>query len=260
MARDQYPSDEARRKVRPHVKIHLTVASHRRTADVWSDLESRAMLVELWRLAAEAFAGKTGDTVCLSPAALRSVTGRERHFTGVSRLATLCSRVGYEIRTDGSATLVTIRNFAKKQGFGSADRVATPRTPPPSDSDSDSDLKNLPSVDAEAASPPKDSPLLNLLSKLPGDRAEKAAFLAETGPQIEVDAATGTRSVPSLTVAYYRRYLAGDRRWKDASTFAALKADAARARDDPAPEISAEANAAVRRFMDQATRRIGKPT
>ena len=133
MARDQYPSDEARRKSRPHVKVHLTVATHLKTAAVWADPESRGMLVELWRIAGEAFASKTDDTVCLSPASLRSITGRERHFTGVSRLATLCSRVGYEMRTDGAATFVTIRNFAKKQGFDSARRVVTPRTPHPSE-------------------------------------------------------------------------------------------------------------------------------
>ena len=40
----------------------------------------------------------------------------------------------------------------------------------------------------------------------------------------------------------------------------AAASDAARARADPAPEVSAEANAAVRRFMAQATRRMEKPT
>ena len=64
---------------------------------------------------------------------------------------------------------------------------------------------------------PAQSPLLNLLSKLDGDLAEKIAWLADTGPQIEVDAASYSKPVPSLTVSYYRRYLGGERRFKNES-------------------------------------------
>ena len=121
MTRPRYPSDEKRVKTRPHIRVHLTVASHQKTAAVWSDPEQRGMLVELWRLAGVAFAGRTGGRFCLSPADVRSVTGRERHRAGFHRLLTLCSRVGYGCVADGAATFVTIRNFAKRNGWDSAD-------------------------------------------------------------------------------------------------------------------------------------------
>lgn len=142
--RTRYPSDEKRLKTPPHVKIPLTVNSDDETAAVWDDLELRGMLVELWRLAAVAFAGRKGGRVVLSAAAVRSVTGRERHVAGVSRLRTLCSRMRYELVTDGSTCAVTMPNFSKDQGFNSAASGATPRTTSASDSDSDSD-SSLPS-------------------------------------------------------------------------------------------------------------------
>jgi len=64
---------------------------------------------------------------------------------------------------------------------------------------------------------PGRSPLLNLLRSLPGDDAEKTAWLSDTGPQIEVDSAEKGSTVRSLTVRYYRRYLQGERRFQNAA-------------------------------------------
>jgi hypothetical protein len=179
------------------------------------------MLVELWRLAAEAFAGKTGDRVCLSPAAVLAVTGRERHFTGVSRLRTLCSRLGYEIVTDGSATFVTIRNFASKQGFDSAGRGVSTRTPAASDSDSDSESesgekKEERREEQEAASPPR-APVpksfelrvgnaFNLLANQRGEEADKRAWLRENLELIEAEAAKMPGNASATFVSTLLRY------------------------------------------------------
>jgi hypothetical protein len=171
VARKRYPSDEARLRVRPHVRVHLTVATHRKIAATWAQPELRGMLVELWRIAREAHAGKTRDVVALSPAAVRSITGKERHAFGVRALVELCEGVGYQVSTDPAAipcgpaptahrvvtdphrlltasspiphgvgaVFVWIRNFAKKQDLDSAPRGVTPRNSAPSESESESE-------------------------------------------------------------------------------------------------------------------------
>lgn len=62
---------------------------------------------------------------------------------------------------------------------------------------------------AERAEPR--SPLLRVLSKLPGSEAEKIAWLADEGVQAEIDAEAAGKPVVSFVTRYYRRYLKGDR-------------------------------------------------
>jgi len=50
------------------------------------------------------------------------------------------------------------------------------------------------------------SPLLNLLSKLPGGEDEKQAFIEHTLPLIEAEVEDGNGSVKTLTIRYYRQY------------------------------------------------------
>ena len=52
-------------RTKPSVRVHLSIAHHRKTADAWADLEKRAVMVEILRLAGERFAGKTSDRVSL---------------------------------------------------------------------------------------------------------------------------------------------------------------------------------------------------
>lgn len=162
MSRPRYPSDEARLKVRPHIKVHLTVATHRKTAEAWADPRMRGMLVELWRLAHEAHASKTHDEVILSPGSVVDVTGNPHHFYARRLLRSLCKSVGYGYRESGVSTIVSIRNFAKKQGLDSAVRGAdaehyaeTSATPPPSASASASALESSlpPRSHTEASTP-----------------------------------------------------------------------------------------------------------
>lgn len=163
-------------------------------------------------------------TAVLGVADLMRVTGKLTP-SSARALAERCAKlVSWSVQAQGKLTSITWPKWAEFQGLvpetgGNSGRKRSPsasRVPRPASSVPKKE-EELPSGDAGA------SPLLNLLAKLEGDRAEKIAFLADTGPQIEVDAASGLGTVPSLTVRYYRRYLAGDRRWRDA----AAKADRA---------------------------------
>ncbi len=151
MPRQRYESDDARLKVRPHVKVHLTTRSHARTVGPWADPEMRGMIVGLWQLAAEAFAGRTSDTVHLSASDVSWITGRRRRDVALTSLQRLANVMGYSLELRGDVAVIQIRNFSKKQGFNSASRGVPPATPPPSDSDSESDTERREEPVAEAA-------------------------------------------------------------------------------------------------------------
>lgn len=159
MPRERYASDDARLKVRPHVKVHLTTRSHARTVGAWSDPEMRGMIVGLWQLAAEAFAGRTADTVHLGITDVAWITGKRRRDVALTSLQRLADVMGYSLELRGDVAVIQIRNFSKKQGFNSAARGVTPAAPPPSDSDSDTDThtegreESAPAETASAAPP-----------------------------------------------------------------------------------------------------------
>lgn len=100
---------------------------------------------------------------------------------------------GGEIRRESGAS--DSRKFSN-QARAIRERIPLPDPDPDPDPSSE-----LPSAERSR------SPLLNLLKNLPGDEAEKLAFLADEGPQIEVDAAASGKPVSSVTVRYYRSYL-----------------------------------------------------
>ena len=104
-------------RVKPHAKVHVSIASHAKTAAVWADRDLRAGLVELWRIGVEKYAGKTGDWIHLNRAALHSVSGRSQFQAGVKWTSTLCELMSYPMRVQGEVVSILIRNFAKKQGF-----------------------------------------------------------------------------------------------------------------------------------------------
>jgi hypothetical protein len=115
--RPTYPSDEARRKVKPHVRIHHSVANHPKTAAIWADPTKRGMLVELWRLASVYGAVHTGGWLTLKPADLHAVTGSPRLAYGRKRLLTVGQPLEYSLRLCGQLTMVLVRNFAEKQNL-----------------------------------------------------------------------------------------------------------------------------------------------
>ena len=104
-------------RTRPHVKVHISVADHPKTIEVWADLAMRGMLVELWRKAAEKFAGKTDDRVQLKPTDRMDIAGTTDQARADQGVTELCARVGYELRKYHNRWVVKVRKFAKKQGW-----------------------------------------------------------------------------------------------------------------------------------------------
>jgi len=191
------------------------------------------------RWAAEKLSSDQATRCRLSPGDALNVTSATSLEGARDRLRSLAQLVKMSVKISGNLTEIRWKKIAITQGWEEIDRRraaasrgkdsveharATPEQPPeqfPSVSASvsaseevgeEKKRKELPSVERGAR-----SPLLNLLKNLPGDEAEKLAWLADEGPQIEVDAASYGKAVPSLTVRYYRRYLAGERRHKNAA-------------------------------------------
>lgn len=154
MARDRYPSDEKRLKTPPHVKVPLTISSDEGTAAAWDSLEQRAMLVELWRLAAVAFAGRNGGRFSLNRAGLQSVSGRSQFKVGLKLVRSLCDLLSYSVEVQGEVVSITMPNFAKEQGFHSADCGVAPRTPSASESDSSLPPEEKPNTQSNTPLPP----------------------------------------------------------------------------------------------------------
>lgn len=111
-------------KVKPHAKIHVSVAHHPKTQDIWADPTKRGMLVEIWRLAMERFAGKRGDTLSLRPLDRQSISGIGEQSEADREILVLLRSLKYRVRKHPNRWDVHIRNFAKKHGF-----VATESTP-----------------------------------------------------------------------------------------------------------------------------------
>lgn len=116
-------------RTKPHVKVHVSVSNHRKTAKAWFNPETRGMLIELWRIAAEKYAGRTQDEVALTPTDMRAIAGRSRLDHNRIALSKLVDAVEYRMRSDGLLTYIIIRNFSKKQGWD--DKNSTPPIPTP---------------------------------------------------------------------------------------------------------------------------------
>ena len=123
------------------MKIALDIATHPRTAAVWANLRKRGMLVELLRIAAASWAGRRGGTVVLTTPNLVSIMGQQ-HSSNRSSVSALCLDLGWPVDWTEFGLIVTIDNFSENQGFNSATRGETPRTPSASESDSDSESES----------------------------------------------------------------------------------------------------------------------
>lgn len=104
-------------RTKPHTKIHISVAHHPKTQDVWSDPAQRGMLVEIWRLAMERYAGKRGDILSLRHLDRLSITGDSDQSRADIRLSNLLRAVKYSVHKHPNRWDVHVRNFAKKHGF-----------------------------------------------------------------------------------------------------------------------------------------------
>ena len=107
---------------KPHTKVHVSVAYHHKTSDIWADLRQRGMLVEVWRLAVERYAAKRNDTLALRPLDRQSIV-TDRDAAGADAdLITLFKALRYPLRRYPNRWELTIRNLSKKHGFWSRDR------------------------------------------------------------------------------------------------------------------------------------------
>ena len=139
MPRRRYPSDDARIKTKPGVRIHHSIRNHPRYGPVLEAPELRGMWLGLLLIASERHAAKTNNEVTLNSGDVVWLTGR-RHYASAERaLRRLCASFDYAMSKVGHGYRVQIRNFARKQGHAPRDAEVTPRTPSPSESESESE-------------------------------------------------------------------------------------------------------------------------
>jgi hypothetical protein len=131
-------------RTKPAVRVHLSIAHHAKTSDAWATMEGRAVIVELLRLAAERFAGKTGGRVRLRPPDRLSVACVGDLTEADRTIERVCSEIGWRIDRYPNRWDVTIRNFARKQGFSDqeSDTVSVRESPRTSASESESESES----------------------------------------------------------------------------------------------------------------------
>lgn len=128
-------------RTRPHVKVHLAVQHHERTAEIWANASERGMLVELWRTGVEQYAPKRGGRVELMPLDRLRIAGDPPPSIGIpvqsadDAVELLCKKLGYRLDKRPNRWTVTVRKFARKQGMGEeelptkADSLSHERSP-----------------------------------------------------------------------------------------------------------------------------------
>lgn len=108
-------------RVKAHAKVHVSVAHHPKTQDVWADPAQRGMLVEVWRLAMERYAAKRGDMVSLRPLDRLSITACTSLEDADLVLSSLFKALKYRVRRHPNRWDVHIRNYAKKHGIDTSE-------------------------------------------------------------------------------------------------------------------------------------------
>jgi len=186
---------------KPHFKVRTTIANHEKMGSVWPDNDMLAMWVRLGVLAIERFADRTEDTFLVSDRELNLISGKGRADVARKSLEHLADISPISVERRGDVWRITIPNLRKKQGFKwNNSEEEDPSASPPAPTATPTTKRTR---ESEPASP---SPLLNLLSKLPGKLDEKAAWLDAEFPLIEAEAERGSGSVKTLTIRYYRQY------------------------------------------------------
>ncbi len=140
---ERFPSDDRRRKTKPAVRIHHTIETHPRFAPVYADSELLGVWLRVMVAASKAHAGKTGDTLTVSRSSTLGLCGVESPSKARRLLVRLASTLGWPLVYGPTTVQLTIRNFARKQGFDPTGRGdtpdETPPTPDPSESESESE-------------------------------------------------------------------------------------------------------------------------
>lgn len=101
-----------------HFKIHCSIGNHRKTSEMAGSNDLLAIYVRLGILAIQRFADQTGDTFIVNIRELPWITGKKRSDSAKVLLQYLVDTSPILVRYSGDTCLITIPNFAKKQGFG----------------------------------------------------------------------------------------------------------------------------------------------
>lgn len=91
---------------------------HRKTAAVWADNDCMATYARLLVMAMEQYAAKRDGVVRLTPPDLLAATGRRRRDYALLTLSKLVAMSPLSLSCVGADCLVTIPNYARKQGIG----------------------------------------------------------------------------------------------------------------------------------------------
>jgi hypothetical protein len=166
------------------------------------------MIVGLWQVAAEAFAGQTEDVVHLGRAEVAWITGRHRRDAALTSLQRLCDVMAYSLERRGEVVAIHVRNFAKKQGFNSAHRGAHSAHSAPSELRRPNSEHRRPSERSAAPAAPhaplEPEKLVNLLAQEPGEPEAKLAWLQRELPVIEAKAGEDHPDDPKRRMAGVR--------------------------------------------------------
>lgn len=210
-------------RTKPHVKIHLSVADHRKTSAVWADPKMRGMLVELWRKSGEKYAARRDNWVPLRPTDRMEIAGETDLSRADVAVKSLCSRLGYAVKRFSNRWEVEVRKFSKKQGYESKElqqyssdeeKELQPPNPKQKQKPIPKQSEREPAARARPSGP---GPLVNALANLEGDPDEKSAWLESEFPLIQAEAESDPkpgRIVP-LTIRFYRQYLKGERKYRN---------------------------------------------
>ena len=98
MPRPRYPSDDRRRRQRPHIKVHLSIVNHPTYGQVFGDPLMRGIVGGIWLVGARAHISATKDQLTLSRADALWITGTERMVDAIKVLTRVCKAMNYEFR------------------------------------------------------------------------------------------------------------------------------------------------------------------
>ncbi len=175
-----------------HFKVHCSIATHRKTAAMFTDNDLFATWTRLGILAVERFADRTGNSFRVSDRELMAITGKGR----VDVARTLVSRLAHVSPTsasrDGDVWLISFPNFSKKQGFKSGNGVQTGSSASASPTATSTKKKERQN---SAPSAPKRARKQSRMSEVPdqlseADRQSVIEWAAAQSPPITLDQLT----------------------------------------------------------------------
>jgi hypothetical protein len=213
MPRPEYASDEKRRKNKPAVRVHHSVETHPKMEAIYPDNDAFATWTRILIEASKAHAGKTGNRLTISKNATCALAGRTSVVRALQLIRTVCATLLWEIHETRTSVTIAIRNFARKQGFDSADGGVIAehliRTPHLSESESksesekkmDSSLRSESSPAAHTDAPQANPPTVVVTKSLAPKRSPEKIH-----PEISPTILVVLEDVPRFAAL-------GERRW-----------------------------------------------